>query len=118
MPHISAIYVEGFPTENILANNKTKIREALRAQFPWYPMEAITLIPNPITTRSAAVADNLLPLVFVIDVGKQNEQLDESHSNAFCERLIESIPGLNDINFGVWIREMTSNGYSEHTPET
>lgn len=118
MPHIRAIFPEGeSEVVRILTNHGLQIREALSAQFPKYPVEQIAIIPEPISERVMKLASNLLPLEFAIDVGKQQwESLDDGDSDALRDRLIEMCPGLGAINFGIWLREMTSNGYSEHKP--
>ena len=116
MPHIRAIYPENSTIEGIVTDYAKEIRGALHQQFPKYQMDAIALIPEPISSKKMRKTYNLLMLEFVIDVGKQNEPLNEEHSDALCALFIKACPMLRHINFGIWIREMPSNGFSEHKP--
>jgi hypothetical protein len=116
MPHIHAILEEKEKIVRALIECKSRIREALSEQFSKYQMRDIALIPRLVTFKEMAMADNLLPLELVIDLGKLDKLLDDSDSDAFRDRLLEFCPELRDINFGIWLREMSSNGFSEHNP--
>lgn len=94
-----------------------RIRAALHSVFPQYPVDAIAIIPEPIEEHVMKLADNLLPLELAIDIGRQTNPISEEHSEALRKKLISYIPELKGINFGIWIREFPSNGFTEHKPE-
>ena len=116
MPHITAVFAE---TEkavvNILRNdnNKLAIRNALGAEFPQYPIKNIAIIPKIIAEHHLQFCDNLLPLEFVIDVGKQDRTLNDKDSARLSGRMLAYCPDLKDVHFGAWLREMSSNGFTE-----
>lgn len=118
MPHIRVI----FPKRNkkvrkILLTHGKEIRKAVRKVFPMYSLEAIVIIPEPLSKFRVKLSSNLLPLGFVIDVGKQNSPLNDSQSDNLRVSLIAKCPKLDDINFSVWVREMPSNGFTHHKPK-
>lgn len=117
MPHIRTIFPEREKEViEILTNNGPIIRRALSTEFPRYPVEEIAIIPEPISDKVMAMADNLLPLEFVIDLGKQGWPLSNDCSERLRKTLIRLCPKLDKINFGIWIRDMSSNGFTEHKP--
>lgn len=99
------------------SENKLAIRQALSSMFMHYSLEQIVIIPEPLSDDAMDFADNLLPLTLVIDVGKHNGLIENYHSDILRSRLIDHCPELGKINFGVWIREFPSNGFTEHKPE-
>ena len=117
MPHITAVFAE---TEKAVANilrndnNKLAICNALGAEFPQYPIKNIAIIPKIIPQHHLQFCDNLLPLAFVIDVGKQDRVLTNKDSARLCRRMLAYCPELENIHFDVWLREMPSNGFTEH----
>ncbi len=117
MPHIHAILEEKARIIHALTECKSRVRQAVSDQFPKYQMRDIALIPRLVTYKEMAMADNLLPLEFVIDLGKLDNLLGDSDSDIFRDRLLKLCPELKDINFGIWLREMSSNGFSEHKPD-
>ncbi len=116
MPHITAVFAE--TNEDVASvmrssSNKLAIRNALGAEFLQYPIKDIAIIPKIIPKHHLQFCDNLLPLEFVIDVGKQSRTLNDKDSAKLCRRMLEYCPDLKDVHFGVWLREMSSNGFTE-----
>lgn len=118
MPHIRAI----FPKRNkkvakILLTHGDKICKAVRKVFSKYQLEDIVIIPEPLSKSRVRMSRNLPTLLFEIDLGKQDSLLGDEHSDNLRICLISKCPKLDDINFGVWVREMQSNGFTKHRPK-
>lgn len=116
MLHIRVIFLESNEIANILTKYGLQIRQALHVNFPQYSVEEIAIIAEPLLEWKVKLSDNLLPLEFVIDIGKQSVPLDESHSEHLRDCLLSLCPKLDNINFGIWLKEMPSDGFSEHKP--
>src|SRR3989339_1135450 len=119
MPYIRVIFpVREKEVASILRNaeNKLAIRQALSQLFPKYPVEQIAIIPEPLSDEAMEFADNLLPLELKIDIGRHSAQLNENHSDRLCDWLTALCPALEKIHFGIWLREFSSNGFTEHKP--
>lgn len=115
MSHIRAIFPENeSDVIEVLTNHGLELRKALNVEFPKYSVESIAIIPEPLSEKQMKLADNLLSLEFVIDVGKQEKPLNDSNSDTLRLLFLKYCPKLQSINFGIWVREMPSNGFSEH----
>lgn len=118
MPHIRVIFVDHSDMRSFLMNFKKGLRHSL-AKVTGYELGAISLIPEPIRFVDMELADNVLPLEFVIDVGTRvgTTEAIEKCSAAFKERIVRDFPFLAEINFGVWMRSFLINEFVEHKPE-
>jgi hypothetical protein len=114
MPHIRALFVEDESMKTLLREKKTAIREAI-AFRTGYKVEEVAFIPDMVPAELADLADNLLPLEFVIDAGtKCADPATKFIAANIKADLIEL--GLAETNFGIWLRAMTDNDYQEHKP--
>lgn len=117
MPHINVI-IPGSNTSAIaaLTQNKTKIRFVLHKLFG-YTMQEIALIPRILTMQEEYLADNIMPTEMVIDIGaKPDLHVGDPYASQYRDLLLEKCPAYTSLHFGVWIREMPRNGFSEHVP--
>ena len=71
MPHVRTVFVEDPGIREFLRTNKTTIREAF-ADILGYPPEDVAFYPQKISSGDAELADNLLPLEFVVDSGTRS----------------------------------------------
>lgn len=114
MPHIRALFVEDEGMKTLLREKKTAIREAI-AFRTGYKVEEVAFIPDMVPTELADLADNLLPLEFIIDAGTKCTNPAAGFIAVHLKAdLIEL--GLAEVNFGIWLRAMTDNGYEENKP--
>ena len=118
MPHIRVIYPNNREdVKKILRDNRGVIRGTL-AEFLDCSAEQIALIPEPLSPEALEFAENILPLELVIETGDYPEDgLDDILSNDFVKRLLLNCESLKTINFGVWIKQPKSNGFTEYMPE-
>lgn len=114
MPHVRALFVEDERIMNLLREKKLAIREAVGRQTG-YSLGEIALIPEMVPAGLQDMADNLLPLEFIIDVGTKCAGQTKSINPKIKRRLLQ-IEGLSEINFGVWLRTMSDNDFIEHVP--
>jgi len=100
-------------TRSMLRKNRTAIRKAFAEYFE---IEADLVAWEPRLLSSAEVEDseNLNPLEFCIDT--HTVDLNDAVAYQFERVLLRACPGLNEVKFGTWLRSMTSNGFSQHTP--
>lgn len=117
MPYIRAIFPES--EKNVVRilrsrEKKLAIRQALSKIFPKYDVEQIAIIAEPLSKERMKLSDNLLPLELTVDIGRHSETINDGHSDILTRQLIGYCPELNDIHFGVWLREFSSNGFTEH----
>ncbi len=120
MPHIHTIVSmddkgEGEKILEILERFSGDIRCALAETFGYNPGE-VALIVDIIEGRRLYYSANLMPLEFVIDIGAQPERLNDDVAKEFADLLTKTLSDLEEINFGLWIREMGSNGFYESPP--
>ena len=126
MPHIRAIFPQTdriFENDNssqiqmFLRNNKEAIRLALAAETDCKP-EQIALIAETIPHWLVSCSDNLLSLEFVIDVGSKCVGKPVEVATGFRKRILQLMRGdsLTGIKFGVWVRVMAENHYTEYDP--
>lgn len=119
MPYIRAIFPESEKNVvRILRNREKKlaIRRTLSKIFPKYHVEQIVIIAEPLSRERMELSDNLLPLELTIDIGTHSETINDGHSDILTAQLIRYCPELNGIHFGVWLKEFSSNGFTEHKP--
>jgi hypothetical protein len=116
MPHIRALFVEDQDGDMkaLLREKKTAIRKAV-AFRTGYKLEEVAFIPDMVPAELVDLAENLLPLEFIIDAGTQcaNPAAGFIAANLKAD-FIEL--GLGNANFGIWLRAMTDNSYQEHKP--
>lgn len=116
MPHICPVYRASDDwTRAVLKINKTKFRELVAQRFG-YEMSDVAVIPRSMSDDEIDLADNILPLEFVIDmgsrmVGKIDDVMMNDLKIDFC-----GLTGLSEINFGIWIRSFEHNSFVEHKP--
>ena len=133
MPHVRAIFVDSHEIREFLRQNKTKVRTIV-AQVLGYPIDDVAVIPEPIKLEDAELADNILPLEFVIDSGglkpsgQSREYAPDGHARAIKEQIIHECQGdwlrfdkdrskANNINFGVWLRFFEDSSFVEYKPK-
>lgn len=115
MPHIHAIFIEDEAIKQLLRRHKRVIRNCV-ACYTGYSFHEIALIPNMVPGDIADLADNLLPLEFSIDAGVKCAGFEEGINRDVMAMLLSEIPELGTMNFGIWLRTMTSNAFIEHKP--
>ena len=113
MPHIHALFVENEEVKMLLGEQKTAVREIV-AKHTGYPLEAVAFIPNMVPRELEDLTENLLPLEFVIDVGLKCAENEERIVAGIKTDLLKL--DFNLINFGIWLRVMETNAFSEHKP--
>ena len=114
MPHIRALFVENEGVMMLLAEQKTVIRE-LVAKYTSYQLEEIAFIPDMVPRDLGEMAENLLPLEFTIDVGVKCAGREEEIVASIRTELVSG--EFARINFGIWLRTMGSNAFSEYKPD-
>ncbi|MBI1960785.1 MAG: hypothetical protein HYS43_00700 [Candidatus Liptonbacteria bacterium] len=116
MPHIRAILAQDdHEVRALLETHKATIRRAVAGTFGYAPSD-VAFIPNLLTPDELRLSDNLSRLTLVVDLGKWST-LDDSFADSFLQALLEVCSGMKNINVGVWIRGMESNGFAEREPE-
>ena len=116
MPHIRALFVENEDEEimTLLREKKTAVRKAV-AFRTGYTLEEIAFIPEMVPAKLADLAENLLPLEFIIDAGTKCSNPATGFINANLKAdLIEL--GFAEVHFGIWLRANTDNDFQEHKP--
>jgi hypothetical protein len=81
--------------------------------YPKYDTNDIVLIPHLISDEEMLMSAHVLPLEFVIDIGTQKKPVQDADAEKMRDALISNIPALKEVRFGIWIREMSSNGYKK-----
>ena len=115
MPHVRTLFPDNGRIRNLIRDNKTLIRMIVSG-CTGYRLEEIALIPDIIPHDHADLSENLLPLEFVIDTGTKCSGKTKEVGNLILNDLMVRVPGLCDVNFGVWLRSMTDNHFAEHKP--
>jgi len=116
MPHIRAVFVDTTPgVRDFLKIYKTKIREIF-AEKMGYPSEDVAFYPHRISKEDAELADNLLPLEFVMDTGTHLLDVEGLHAAMVEQAILNQCDGAQDINFGIWIIAHAKNAFTEHRP--
>lgn len=115
MPHIRVLFVEDEAWKALLRQNKTLIREVV-AYHTGYALEDVTLIPEMIRADIADLADNLLPIEFVIDAGVKCAGRTEEIIPKIELNLTAAVDTLHGTRFGIWLRTMVDNSYILHSP--
>ena len=115
MPHIYTVFpANSDEIRAILKEQKTNIRKSL-ALCGGYEMSDIAVIPRPISDDDIELADNILPLEFVIDTGSRTVNEALALKKALKRAFIEHC-GLKHINFGIWVRPFAHSAFVEHKP--
>jgi hypothetical protein len=109
------LFIEEPAVMELLANNKTRVREIVAA-LTGYDPEAIAVIPEMVSRALLRLSDNLLPLEFVIDAGTKCANRSEDIALAIKNAIVTDIPEFGAVHFGIWFRTMTDNGFVEHKP--
>jgi hypothetical protein len=120
VPHIHALFIHG---ENhrvdvlpALKKHKSDIRIII-AEGIGYSLSSVVLIPHEIGDDLMLVADNILPLTFIVDSGSRTpSNLTELAENIKQRILEECDDSFSRIDFSVWIRPQIPNGYAAHLP--
>jgi len=101
-----------------LERNKGYIREIV-SNVTGYDKALIALIPEPISKEDMDLADNVLPLELVIEVGKKlTDEVAADKDAAKIKNMIFTLCDRADrIHFSVWLRGYPVNGYTEHKPK-
>ena len=117
MPHVRGLFVENEEMIAFLRANKTKIRTVV-SRHTGYAPELIAFIPDMVPRALALLdlADNMLPLEFVIDVGVRCAGRTKLINGRIKSQLLSGIEGVGRINFGIWLRTLTDNDFIEHKP--
>jgi hypothetical protein len=97
----------------VLRKYKSKIRQIF-ADHLRYEMGTLALIPRLLTEPEVELSDNLDRIEFVVDTGSETPRPGESAVFIQAE-LLEEIPELRTIKFGVLMRKVPDNSYSKHT---
>lgn len=113
MPHIRTVFVDTPANRAYIRANKTTIRQIVADRLG-YPAEDVAFIPEPIRPEDMDLADNVLPIEFVIDAGERWFG-DEDAADEIRYHILEA-PHTNPfIPFGVWVRGHRSK-FAEHKP--
>ena len=121
MPHIHIMVPNNEP--DIVSLTKTKsFKDTLIDIFSKHfeiSKGEVTIIGHIISGDALEMSENLLPLKITIDIGMQCEPLNDLSVQDFVELLLEdsTISTLKNYPFAVWVREMSSNGFHEHSKE-
>jgi hypothetical protein len=118
MPYIYATLIHSAEAERVLLQRyKEDIRFVLSTMMG-QNMRKIALVPRILSREETSLADNILPLEFVIDLGMWPEGgVTDETSRDFLNMLLGRCPDLEPIKFGIWIKQHKSNGYTEHNPQ-
>lgn len=114
MPHIRAIFPEHPHTHVFVGGNRRLICEIV-AKHTGYNVDEVALFPEIISEKNSGASHNLLPLEFVIDVGKKIKT--EKDAGAIAQRIKEDIVGTCDSppsHFGIWLRAYSVNEFVDH----
>jgi hypothetical protein len=124
MPHIRELFVQGTGYRTAGRLNSTihtflvVQKKAIRAAFSeasGYSLVEIALIPDMVPEEVKRLADNLLPLEFVIDAGTTCIGRCEEVAEAFKASVLK-LNHADRFHFGVWLRAGGENHYTEHKP--
>ncbi len=115
MPHIRALFVEDESIMALLREKKAVIRQAV-AVLTDYSLEEIAFIPEMIPATLADLADNLLPLEFIIDGGTKCLDNEKFIGYQLKLTLTEGGGQFSKIHFGIWVRSMAHNHFEEYKP--
>lgn len=114
MPHIIPVFPEDPVIRAFIVEHKTMLREIV-ANALGYEVNVVALIPNMIHKEDLDMADNLLPLEFIIDTGSSSVTSLRSYVGVIRNNIVRQIKDFRQINFGVWPRALPSE-FSEHKP--
>ena len=98
-----------------LNTNRFLIRQIVATTLR-YSNDEVAFYPHCISTEDAKLADNLLPLEFVVDSGTNVLNVDEAHAARVEQAILDQCEGAAGIHFGVWIIADSKNGFVEHKP--
>lgn len=114
MPHVRMLFVDEPHMRRFLHTNKGIFRSIV-AEVLGHEPEEIAVIPDLIRAENMYLADNVLPLEFVIDAGTRWADRAKEVPAEIKRRILVECAGAASINFGVWPRSFQS-GYAEHKP--
>lgn len=112
MPHINEIF-DG--TRKDIRNRLKQHKKAFRsivAKRAGYDMESVAIIPYPITEEDLELADNILPLEFVIDMGSRAMTEVQAVAQDIANK-INKLEGMAHLEFGVWVKAHSHCHYTE-----
>ena len=116
MPHIRAIFIDTPEVREFLKAQKTVIRKTI-AHVLGYPYEDVALYPHRISQEDSELADNLLPLEFVVDSGTGSLEMEENCAKQIKMDLLDWCDGADRIHFGLWLVSHGKNAFVEHKPK-
>jgi len=121
VPHIKAIFpytagnLQHEKVVGLIKLYKRTLREIIAERYGYRP-EEIVLIAEPKSDVALECSDNLPPLTLEIDTGKRPGDFTDCDARMIRQLLLERAGMFKGFHFAIWIREMSSNGWSEHKP--
>lgn len=116
MPHIHVLlpYTTHGEVFECLLEYRTVIRELFAEAFG-YDVDEIALIPRILSHTETELAENILPLEFVSDMGARPlRTLTDHDAETFRDTLLTRCHRLRNIHWGIWLKATPSNGFAEH----
>ena len=115
MPHIHAtLPFNAFAEREALKVHKEDIVRIL-AEFSPYKPDDILLEAKILTREEVELSVNLVPLVFIIDLGTCPEiSVDDVYAGMVRGALLRRCSRLRLIHFILWIKRHPDNGVAEH----
>jgi hypothetical protein len=113
--HFDAAQGQHVTVYNLLRENKNKFRQGFSIASK-YPVDVIAVIPDMVPSALDPLSANLLPLELVIDAGTKCIGLCKEVAETFKHYLLVTIPAMQHLHFGIWLRAGAENHYTEHKP--
>ena len=114
MPHIIPVFPEDPAIRALIVEHKTTLREIV-ADVLGYEFDEVAVKPDMIRKEDMDMADNLLPLEFVVDAGLRPITSLKDVVAAIRQRIVRQISAFGQVNFGVWPKASPSE-FAEHRP--
>jgi len=115
MPHIRALFVDTPEVRGFLKAQKTEIRKIV-ADTIGYPPDEVAIFPESISVGDFELADNLLPLEFVINSGTRSLDKEDELAEQMKMAILAQCSGAANINFGLWLISHEKNAFVESKP--
>ena len=116
MPHIRPLFPENTGIRTFLVYSKLIVCDIV-SDATGYSTKEIATIPDIVRPEDMEMADNLLPLEWVIRVGSKCVGLVEEQAKEIKKNILAKLPNAREIHFGIWLISPSDAFYVEHDPK-